>query len=292
MSNVYAQQDAMFTHYMFNTNAINPAYAGSRGVLSVNGLHRSQWVGLEGAPVTQTLNIHSPVYGDNTSLGLAYMQDKIGVTKMSSIYADFAFKMKLWEKLNMSLGLKAGADKLTDNFTELNNSHTDQFLQSDYETKFLPNFGAGVYFSAERFYIGASIPRMLKHDYTDENNTVISKLRGGQRHYFLIGGMALGNGFTIFKPTAQVKMTKGAPVELDLTATMLLNNKVWLGLMYRSDDAIGCLAGVNITDQLAVGYSYDWSYANLSYNHGSHEIVFRYDLIFNKNVKIHSPRYF
>jgi len=293
MSNVYAQQDAMFTHYMFNTNAINPAYAGSRGVLSINGLHRSQWVGLDGAPVTQTLNIHSPIPLQNTGLGLQYQQDKIGITRMSTLYADFSHKLKLSEKLNFALGFKAGIDKLSDNLAELNNSTTDAMLQENYKTKLLPNFGGGLYLYSDKFYAGFSVPRFLKHDYTDDGNAIISKLRGGQRHYFLIAGMAIEvSEFLVFKPTAQVKVTKGAPVELDLTGTMLFNQRVWFALMFRTADAVGCMAGVNVTEQLALGYSYDWSYANLSYNRGSHEVVFRYDFIFKDNKKIHSPRYF
>jgi type IX secretion system PorP/SprF family membrane protein len=293
ISKLNAQQDAMFSYYMFNTNAINPAYAGSRNVLSINGLHRSQWVGLDGAPTTQTLNIHSPLWGKNTGVGLAYYQDKIGVTKTSSIYADFSYRIKLSATYNLALGFKGGFDRIVDDLTELNNAQTDQTFQENYESKFLPNFGTGLYLTSDRFYAGLSVPRLLKHNLTDPNNTETSRLRGSQRHYFFIAGTVLKiNENFIFKPTTQIKAVKGAPMEIDFTATFFIRKRVWAGAMFRSNDALGCLVGINITDQLALGYAYDWSYANLTHYQSSNEIVFRYDFTFKHEKRIYSPRYF
>lgn len=288
-----AQQEAMFTHYMFNTNAINPAYAGSRDALSINGLHRSQWVGLDGAPTTQTFNLHTPLWVKNTGVGLSFLQDKIGVTNTMSINADFSFKIKVLQKWHLAFGLKAGFDKMSDNFRDLNNAGTDIEFQENYESKFLPNFGAGLYLSSQRFYIGFSVPRLLKHELSENDDVSTERFRNGQRHYFMIAGAYLNMSDNMaFKPTTQIKATQGAPVEMDFTATLFFYDRIWLGAMFRTDDAVGMLIGVNVTEQLALGYSYDWSYANLSSYRNSHEILFRYDFVFKQDKKIHSPRYF
>ncbi len=289
-----AQQDAMFTHYMFNTITVNPAYAGSRDALSFTGLHRSQWVGMEGAPTTQTFNIHSPIALYNSGLGLSIVNDKIGVTNNFSLYIDYSFTVKLKGETNLSLGMKGGFDKFADNLSSLNNAASDQIFSNDFESKLMPNFGAGLYLLNKKYYVGLSVPRLLHHELSSEPNSgLVSRVKGQQQHYFLIAGKVFDlSKKWIFKPTTLIKSTYGVPIEADLTATVLYDNRLWAGANFRSDDAFGFLLGANITEQLAIGYSYDFSYSNISYNRGSHEIMLRYDFIFKTKDNIHSPRYF
>jgi type IX secretion system PorP/SprF family membrane protein len=294
---IHAQQAPMYTHYMYNTLMVNPAYAGSRDALSVTALYRSQWVDFKGAPVTQTLSMHTPLNNEHIGLGLSVLNDKIGPTNNTSVFADFAFIMKLNEKSKLALGLSAGADIFRANLnTLLLDEQIDPVFLNNVSNHVTPNFGFGAYYSRERFYAGISVPKLLQNNYSTINqingNTLIGK---EQRHYFFIAGAMLKISDNLaFKPTTFVKVTSAAPVEADLTASFIIMKKLLVGAMFRTGDAFGGLVGLDITDQLHLGYSYDWSYGLRTgrYNQGSHEFVLRYDFIFSSKKQIHSPRYF
>ncbi len=293
---VYAQQDAMFTHYMFNTLSVNPAYAGSRDALSITGLHRSQWVGFDGAPTTQTLTVHSPVFNENLGVGLTVVNDKIGPVNTTAFYGDFAYKLKLNETSKLAFGLSAGLNVRQAGLTDVKlDDQTDNSFAHNASSDLLPNFGFGLYYSTSKYYVGLSTPRLLNNDFKTNNTEGGTNLASEKRHYFLIAGAVFNMSETLkFKPTTLVKVTKGSPVQLDLTATFIYQDKVWAGLMYRTEDAVGVMAGIYITPQLALGYSFDWSYGNktLKYNGGSHEIMLMYDLNFKGKARIRSPRFF
>ncbi len=289
---LHAQQEAMFTHYMDNTLGVNPAYAGSRDALTITALHRSQWIGFEGAPRTQTLTVHSPVYTDAVNLGLSVSNDKIGPVHSTAVYLDYAFRFKLTEKSKLALGLKVGFDNFNFNLSMLKTGigNDPAFMLND--GVFSPNFGFGIYYNRENFYAGLSTPKLLENDYA---YSVSERLSVEKKHYYLIAGgiVPLSNEIKL-KPTGYLKATQGAPLEVDLTANFLFYDRFLLGAMYRTGDAVGVLAGIYITEQLSVGYSFDWSFVNTTskYNDGSHEIVLTYDFIFKEYRKIRSPRYF
>ena len=290
---IYAQQDAMFTHYMFNTISINPGYAGSRDALTITGLHRQQWVGFDGAPVTQTVTAHSPVFRENIGLGLSFINDKIGPINMTSFFLDFSYTIKVTKTSKLAFGLKAGTNMMKDeiNTLELDDPTDPAFDGSSIQNQFLPNFGAGLYYYTDRWYVGVSAPKLLENDFDNGAGDAA----GEARHYFLIGGTYFNlNESLKLKPTTFLKLTNSAPMEIDLTATLIYKDRVWAGLMYRTGDAFGILAGVNITSQLAIGYSFDFSLPNRTFvnNGGSHEIMLRYDFFFIDSKKIRSPRYF
>jgi type IX secretion system PorP/SprF family membrane protein len=292
-----AQQAPMYTHYMYNTLMVNPAYAGSRDALTVTALYRTQWVDFKGAPVTQTLSLHTPIINQHIGVGLSVLNDKIGPTNNTSVFADFAFIMNLTKKSKLALGVSAGANMFQANLNTLNlDQGSDPAFQTNVNNKVTPNFGFGAYYSRERFYAGISAPNLVQNSYSVTNpeniTTLISK---EQRHYFLIAGTLINLSPNLaFKPTALIKMTPAAPMEADVTASFILMKKLLLGAMVRTGDAVGGLVGLNITDQLHIGYSYDWSYGlrTFKYNQGSHEIVLRYDFIFSSKQQIHSPRNF
>ena len=289
-----AQQDAMFTHYMDNTLAINPGYAGSRDALTVMGLHRSQWVGFSGAPTTQTVLFHSPILNKKTGIGLSMINDKIGPTSTMSFYLDFSYKIKLTKRMNLAFGLKGGFNRLSNDINALKLGESqDNAFTTNFDTKFMPNFGAGLYLFTDKYYVGLSSPKILENNYSSQTITT-SDVGGEARHYFLIAGYAFRlNQDFVFKPTTFLKVTNAAPMEVDITAQIIFMDKIWGGLMFRTGDAAGALIGFSITDQFDVGYSFDWSYVNttMKYNGGSHEIMLRYDFIF-ETAKIKSPRYF
>lgn len=293
----HAQQTPMYTHYMYNTLVINPGYAGSRDALTMTALHRSQWVDFKGAPVTQTFTIHSPLRNEHLGVGLSLSNDKIGPTNNTSIFADFAYRIQLNKKSNLALGLSAGANIFQANLSTLDlDEQADPVFENSISNHIAPNFGFGIYYSRERFYAGISSPDLLQNSYSVVNeangNTLVAK---EQRHYFLIAGTMLKITDNLaFKPTTFVKVTTGAPIQGDVTASFIIMQKLLLGVMYRSGDAVGALVGFDITEQFHIGYSFDYSYGikTFKYNKGSHEIVLRYDFIKANKKQIHSPRYF
>jgi type IX secretion system PorP/SprF family membrane protein len=286
-----AQQDPMYTHYMYNTLMVNPGYAGSRDALTVTALHRSQWVSFKGAPLVESITLHAPVSNKHIGLGLSVLNDRIGSTNKTSVFGDFAYRMDLTKKSKLALGLSMGANIYQANLNSLAlDQQTDPSFQTNINNRVTPNFGFGAYYSRERFYAGISAPYLLQNSYLKQADGSIE-----HRHYFFIAGAVFNlSNELAFKPTTLVKVTAAAPVQADFTASFIIMKKVTVGIMYRTGDAFGGLVGLNLTDQLHVGYSFDWSYGlqTAKYNQGSHEIVLRYDFLSFEKKQIHSPRYF
>ncbi|MES2592842.1 MAG: type IX secretion system membrane protein PorP/SprF [Bacteroidota bacterium] len=293
---IKAQQAPMYTHYMYNTLVVNPAYAGSRDALTITALHRSQWVDFKGAPLTQTLTVHSPLKNEHLALGLSLSNDKIGPSNTTAVFADFAYRMKVSEKAKLALGISAGANIFQANVNSLElDQQNDPVFQQNIRNRATPNFGFGAYYSRERFYAGISAPNLLQNNYSvvkTDGGTLIGK---EQRHYFLIAGTMIKLSENLgFKPTTLIKVTPAAPVQADVTASFIIMDKLLLGAMYRTGDSFGALVGVDVTEQFHIGYSFDWSYGlqTFKYNQGSHEIVLRYDFLSASKKQIHTPRYF
>jgi len=291
-----AQQEQMFTHYMYNTLAVNPAYAGSRDALTATALGRFQWVGFSGAPNSQNLTIHSPIASKNIGLGLSVLNQKIGPTNSTSVFADFAYRMQVAKNARLSFGIKGGFNSFSASLNDLNvQDNSDESFARNVNGKVMPNIGAGIYFNSTNFYAGFSSPSVLENKFYGTDTAIYANAAGQRRHwYFITGAMFELNPHLKFKPTALVKMVESSYMQVDITASFLMNDMFSLGANYRVGDGIGILAGVQISEQFMLGYSYDWSTGlqTGAYNAGSHEIMLRYDCIFNKESKIKSPRYF
>jgi type IX secretion system PorP/SprF family membrane protein len=285
----FAQQDAQFTQYMYNTININPAYAGSRGVLSVFALHRTQWVGLDGAPVTNAVSVNTPFNNSRLGLGVSIINDKIGPTHENTISADLSYTVPTSEKVKFSFGIKATANLFDLDVTRLNPVDDDPSLH-DYNNKFSPNIGAGVYLHSDKAYVGISIPNFIESNRYDDNAVAIFKEK---INYYLIAGYILDlNSAIKFKPALLTKMVKGAPLQVDVSGNFMFNNKFVLGVAYRWSAAVTAMAGFQISDAMYIGYGYDLETTQLNnYNSGSHEIFLRYEL-FKKNDKITTQRFF
>jgi len=292
-----AQQAPMYTHYMNNTLVVNPGYAGSRDALTITALHRSQWVDFEGAPTTQTITMHAPVKNQHIGVGFSIMNDNIGPVNNTTAMGHFSYIMDLTPKSKLALGLNAGMNMFQANLSSLElDQQADPVFQNDVNSQITPNFGFGAYYYRERFYTGVSVPNLIQNNFStipqENGNTLIAS---EQRHYFFIAGALIRLSDAIdFKPTTFVKVTPAAPIQADLTASFVFMDRLLLGTMFRTGDALGALVGVNVTDLLHISYSYDWSYELQTnvYNKGSHELMLRYDiLVFDKN-QIHSPRHF
>ena len=292
-----AQQDAQYTQYMYNTISVNPGYAGSRGVLSITGLHRSQWVGLDGAPTTQTLNLHSPV-SKRVGLGFSIVNDEIGNGTNQDTYFDAAFSYTIptSESGKLSFGLKAGGHLLNIDFNQLQNYNPGSLPVGSQaiDKKFSPNFGAGVYYHTEKFYMGLSVPNFLQTEHFD-SSTASSTLAQERMNIYLITGYVFDlNPNLKFKPAVLIKAVSGAPLQADVSANFMLREKVTLGVAYRWDAALSALVGFQISDQFMLGLAYDkeiTELGNTAFNAGSFEVLLRYELK-SKYKNVIAPRFF
>jgi type IX secretion system PorP/SprF family membrane protein len=276
---------------MYNTLWLNPAYAGTRDLLTATAIHRSQWVDFNGAPMDQSFTLHAPVLAHKGGCGLSFINDQLGPTKSTWVGGDFAYQIKINSKSKLSVGVKGMVNIYRNNISALKLDQQNDVAFAQNVQSVLPNVGTGVYYYSKKFYAGISAPRLLQNHFSGS----AAALAREQRHYFFITGCAINlNAKIVFKPTAFVKVTAGAPIEGDITPTFIFSEKFYLGINYRTGDALGALVGINLTEQINIGYSYDWSFANttMTYNTGSHEIMLRYDLIYKADKKIKSPRYF
>lgn len=285
----YAQQDAQFTQYMYNTININPAYAGSRGALSIFALHRTQWVGLDGAPVTNAASVNTPLNESNLGLGVSIINDKIGPTTENTISADLSYTVPTSETFKLSFGIKATANFFNLDVNRLNPVNDDPSLH-DFNNKFTPNIGAGVYLHSDKAYVGFSIPNFIESNRYDDNEVAIFKEK---INYYLIAGYVFDVNESIkFKPALLTKVVGGAPLQVDVSGNFMFNDKFVVGIAYRWSAAVSAMVGFQVTDGMYIGYGYDHETTNLNnYNSGSHEIFLRYE-IFKNNGKIITPRFF
>jgi type IX secretion system PorP/SprF family membrane protein len=289
-----AQQDPMYTQYMFNTQTINPAYAGTWESIGFMVLARQQWVGFEGAPQTYTFSFQAPMRNEKVALGLNMISDKVGLEKRFSVFGDYSYLVKLTQTTNLRLGLKAGFTNYTNNLQAYQlypDGLTDPLFQGEIDTKFMPNFGIGAFLFTDNYYVGLSIPKIVHNDF--KNNFNNYSVQAEMRHYFLIAGVVLDlNEWLAFKPTFLTKATVGAPVEFDFSANFLLKERLWLGAMYRTGDAYGFIAQWVFDKKLRIGYAVDFTTTKLqNYHSGTHEIMVSYELKFLKESFV-SPRYF
>jgi type IX secretion system PorP/SprF family membrane protein len=288
---IYAQQDALFTQYMFNGLVINPAYAGSQDALSATFAARKQWVGIDGSPSTQTLTAHSPLKNEKVALGLSFISDNISVTHQYGVNAIYAYRLLLKDGNKLSFGLQAGFTQFKSQYSQLaTRTANDPSFSSDQVSGLLPNFGTGIYYSTHKFYAGFSVPHLISNLL---NDTTVSRNSVQRRHYILHSGYVFTLSHDLkLKPSVLIKAIEGAPVQIDLNTNLLIREVLWLGVSYRSFSSLNFLTQVQITDQLRFGYSYDISVNKLNaLNMGSHEIMLNYNFSFLKS-KVVTPRYF
>ncbi len=289
--NATAQQEVLYSQYMFNGLVINPAYAGSNDVLSITAGARKQWTGIEGTPNSQTLSVHSPLKKENISVGLILINDNIGVTHQFGLSAIYAYRIKWNKKNKLSMGLQLGGTQYQTRYSSLaTRTIGDNSFSSDEISGVIPSFGAGIYFNNDVFYLGLSVPHLINNFFKD---TVASTNIFQRRHYMA----TLGCIFPLLKnikmkPSLLFKSAEGASSQLDINTNFIIKDVLWIGGSLRNFDWINILTQFQLTDQLRFGYSYDFpSFKPNSINKGSHEISINYNFSFIKNMVV-TPRYF
>lgn len=288
-THTHGQQDPQFTHYMYNTLSVNPAYAGQRETLSIVGLSRTQWVGIDGAPQTQSLGVHSPLSNGRIGLGLNAVKDALGPARESFVDANISYSIPVSESgTKLSFGLKAGWHNITTDWSKGQFQNPDVLFNDDISQNALI-IGAGLYLNNRKWYLGISAPNFLATDHYDDFQESLATER---LHLFLTGGYVFDVSDNVkLKPAFLVKAVPGAPVIADISANALFNDKLTLGLAWRWDDSIAGLAGFQITKGLFFGYGYDLTNSDLNnYNSGTHELILRFEI--QKLGRILSPRFF
>lgn len=299
----YGQQDSQYTQYMFNTLSVNPAYAGSRGQLSFASLYRSQWIGINGAPETFTINLHSPIRNSRLGYGISVVNDNIGDGAVQETYLDgvISYSLPLDEtnSSKFSFGLKVGGNLLNLDFSKLRNFDLEPTSADVPDNRFAPNFGMGLYYHTNRFYAGVSVPNFLETEYfdgsTSDANAVNFLSAERMNIYFITGYVFYLNQENIqFKPALLTKAVGGAPLQVDISASFLFAERFSFGAAYRLDAAVSALAGFQITEQLMLGLAYDKETTELGaarFNDGSFEVFLRLELLkrFQRTI---SPRFF
>jgi type IX secretion system PorP/SprF family membrane protein len=290
---VQAQQEIMVSQYMFNGLFINPAYAGSHKYFSTTLLHRSQWVDFEGAPKTFIVSIDGPISNEKMGLGFSVAHDKIGVTSQTDFSANYAYKVKLGAG-KLSFGIKGGLSNYSANTNELKVwDENDQILADDNQSQFLPKFGFGTYYSTEKWYAGVSIPTLLAYESGQAFSFNVDKSSFLRKHFLINGGYVFDlNEKLKLKPSTLIKYVKSAPIEMDINCSVLYNETIWLGVSYRTNDAIVGIIEYQANKRFRVGYSYDFTLTEIGdYSSGSHEIMIGYDL--GKDlINVKTPRFF
>ncbi|WP_223552028.1 type IX secretion system membrane protein PorP/SprF [Aestuariivivens sp. NBU2969] len=287
--NTQAQQEPQYTQYMYNTMVVNPAYAGQRETLNIVGLYRTQWVGVDGAPETQSLGIHSPINNGRSGLGLVVVNDALGPASEMSVNTNFSYTIPFDDRgAYFSFGFKAGFQQLKLDWSKGIHRDPDNAFNENLNL-FSAVVGSGFYLYSNNWYLGMSIPNIIttKH-YDDFQESVASE----RMHYYIIGGYVFDlSKTTKFKPAFLVKAVSGAPLIVDFSANMLFNEKLTFGLAWRWEDSISVLTGFQINKNIYLGYAYDLTTTGFNnYNSGTHEIMFRFELA--KLGKLLSPRFF
>jgi type IX secretion system PorP/SprF family membrane protein len=289
-----AQQDPMYSMYMWNMLSVQPGYAGSADVLNATALSRVQWAAINGAPVTHSLSAHAPINMRSLGAGGSLVHDRIGRTYTTSAFVDIAYRMRITRKTRLALGLKGGINHATIANTQVENTDpNDPTFMADMSGKVHPNFGFGAYLWSRKGYLGISVPKLLRN-YLGimEDDGVSSRFSQEEPHAFLTGGYVFPIGSVMFKPAFMVKAVSGAPLSMDLSANFLFMEKMWLGAAYRHGDSVTGICSFQVTDQFRAGYAYDLGTSMLNrHANGAHEIMISYDPVFNRE-RVRSPRYF
>lgn len=309
----FAQQTIQFSQYVFNGLAVNPAYAGYKEDWTVNLSFRSQWVGIDGAPRTGTASIDGLTKNPDKKVGFGLIAttDQLGPQNTSSVYANYAYRLRIDEAdtKRLSFGLAFGATQYNlDGSKFIATDAGDGTIPIGNQSKLSPDMRIGIYYYSPKFYIGASAVDLLttgRDTVTSDSYRIIKQVR----HLYLTAGVMLPLSPSLdLKPTFMIKEDFKGPTNLDLNAYLLINKIVWLGASYRTglklwdkknlqrgldqNDAISGIVEVYINPRFRIGYSYDHTTSELAnYQQGSHEISLSFSLQ-GKKERVLSPRYF
>lgn len=272
-----AQQRPVYSQYMFNMLALNPAYAGNQKQLSVSALVRNQWVNFEGAPKTQTISSHSNFRDKNVGLGMVLYHESIGVHSDIGAYFSYAYQLKL-KKGTLAMGIQGGINHLVSDYTLLKSRTfgvVDPTLKRYKNVN--PNFGTGLFYSTKTAYLGFSIPYLVNNKVMQQSDGIVEK-SSEKRYYFLTGGKILDISPNLkLKPSFLIRLQEKAPLGFDASINFFIDNILNVGLSYRNHDALTSMFQIDLNENFSFGYAYDITLSGLAnYARGSHEMMINY----------------
>ena len=292
---VAAQQDAQYTQFMFNKLYFNPAYAGAKEALCFSGIYRNQWLGMDGAPQTATLNIHAPIWKRRMGIGGSITNDRIGLTDRWNIDLNYAYRIQLPKESVLSIGLRGSISYMSVRWDEAELTQVfDQSVPAAMNTKILPNFGAGIYYQARQWYVGFSMPRLFVNriDFnTNSGGTIEPELT---QHYFLSGGVSINLSKNVqLQPNVMLKYNPNTPFDADINCSIVFFETILLGVSYRVGDSVDGLLQWRIVPQFTISAAYDFTLTPLQqFNRGSIEVMLQYCFCCRKGKRLHNPRFF
>lgn len=291
---VHGQHEPIFSQYMFNMQAINPAYAGIGDKTGFTALVRKQWVGVENAPLTQMLSLYSPVKNQHAGLGLNVVSDRFAKEERLSIFLDYAYELRIGKKTYMRLGMKTGFANYKNLLSQYQTSPDMQYdpaFQFDVEIKFMPNVGIGVFLYSDNYYLALAMPRMIENDFGENRNNYSTLFE--QRLFYTMAGYVFAiNDVLRCKPTAMISVNPWKTFNYELSVNFLIHEKLWAGVVYRNKDAICFVSQWLIYNNLRIGYAMDVAITDISrQQYGTYEFMLSYDFDLFKRRK-HASSYF
>ena len=290
---LYAQQDPVYNQYMNNLLTVQPAYAGMSGYVNATGLSRIQWVGFDGAPRTNTFTLQGPFRKYNVGLGLSIINDRFGPVRQNGLYVDYSYRVLLNDDQYFSFGMKGGFNRYEALLTDLSvHDPNDPVTAFDINKKYLPNFGVGVMWHADNFFLGASVPKIFRNKINSNSGETVYQ---EEMNFYFMGGYVLEVADNVkIKPTFLARWSQYTPAIVDLSVNALFLERVWIGVTYRLKNSYGLLFQIFATSQVKIGYAYDLtSFSPSQYNAGTHEFMLSYDFPYKKRRFCRfTPRYF
>jgi len=277
-----AQNDVQYTHFLFNKLAYNPAYAGSAGVPTATALYRNQWLSLDGAPTTATVNFHTPFFGGRSGFGLNITTDRVGMNRANTLEASYAYRFSLAKgKGKLSLGINGRVEQGKVDWNEANPLDIgDGTIPIGEDPTIAPNFGFGIYYEQANFYLGASLPQLLNTSiYRDFD--VVGNGNDFRTYYIMTGYLAQLTNNIKLQPGAMVSFNAETPFEIDVNANLIFMDAFWIGGNYRLGDSFSALVQYQFNPNFRIGTAFDFTMTELnSYSNGSVEVMLSY--VFNK----------
>ncbi len=276
-----AQQSPIYSHFMFNRLAVNPAYAGSQDQLNITALHRRQWENFDGAPTTSAFSAHKYIKKKNIGVGMLASSDQIGIHSDNRMYLVYAYKIKM-KAGTLSMGLQGGFSHINSDFSKLNLKSEKDAVMSGYRKDFNPNFGSGLYFSNQKFFAGVSVPYMLNNKLTSVGD--VASQAQESRYYLLTSGAVLEiNRDVKVVPSVLFRVQEGNAVGMDLNTNVVLSDILTIGASYRTENAVSAIMGLKFSENLSMGYSYDINTSEIGqYSDGTHEFMVNYRIPYSK----------
>ncbi|MCW3466163.1 PorP/SprF family type IX secretion system membrane protein [Chitinophaga nivalis] len=306
---VSAQQDAQFSQYMFNGIYVNPAYAGYREQWNIHAFYRNQWTNYPGAPKTFSIAAEGTANNDRVGLGLQVMNDKLGASNTTSMYATYAYRIPVNEdgSSRLALGISAGfmQQRLDISLLTTSSSISDPALTNGENNRTLPDARFGIFYNRERFFAGISASNLLTQAF--QKSSALKEYLPLKPHlYFTMGGLIPLSEELLLKPGLLIKEDLAGPTSVDLNAFILISQKLWLGGSYRSTylhksnletdlkkpAALAFMAEIFVNEKLRLGYAYDMTLnSTVATKYPTHELSIGY-FFQRRNARMMSPRYF